>query len=83
MNDRDIDTLLQLGTYQGMTDSEITSLINYAVNRATAEMNSSLAEAYQAGFDAAIKERVSDVAAHAKDLIENAGAVELIEVNYG
>lgn len=83
MNDRDIDTLLQLGTYQGMTDSEITSLINYAVNRATAEMSSSLTEAYQSGFDAAMKERVSDVAEHAKGLIETAGTVELIEVNYG
>ena len=83
MNDRDIDTLLQLGTYQGMTDSEITSLINYAVNRATADMNSSLTEAYQAGFDAAINERVSDVAAHAQELLSTTGTVNLIEVNYG
>ena len=33
--DRDIDTLLQLTTYQGMTDTEIQKVIDYRVLAAT------------------------------------------------
>lgn len=41
---RDIDALLELSTYQGMTDAEIDALIEYKINKAisTAEMTTRL-----------------------------------------
>lgn len=50
--DRSIQQLLKLNTYQGMNDSEITSIVNYAVQQAATQAAEKVNQAaIQKGYD--------------------------------
>ena len=50
--DRSIQQLLKLNTYQGMSDSEITSIVNYAVQQAATQAAEKVNQAaIQKGYD--------------------------------
>ena len=57
--DRSVSVLLSLDTYQGMTDTEIQSLIDWHVQCAKTEaLQSAELEAHQAAIDAVISDSI-------------------------
>ena len=74
MNDeitpRDIDTLLALTTYQGMTDEEINLVIQYMINRATASLVSQANVAYDEGVSSAQVAHEKELVDYTKNLLD-------------
>lgn len=69
MEDRDLNILLSLDTYQGMTDSEIDSIIDYRIKQATESLISSNAVAYDNGYSAAISSTNAALCSYTMDLL--------------
>lgn len=73
MNDetapRDINTLLALTTYQGMTDEEINMVIQYTINRATANLVSQASVAYDEGVSSAQIAQEKELVDYTKQLL--------------
>ena len=80
---RDINTLLALDTYQGMTDEEINELMYYRVETATAEWRNLYEIAFDEGYQAGIKSRTNELVDYTKDLLDElvAKPMELKKVN--
>lgn len=58
--DRSIQQLLKLNTYQGMSDSEITSIVNYAVQQAATQAAEKVNQAViQKGYDSLLTQAQS------------------------
>ena len=58
--DRSIQQLLKLNTYQGMSDSEITSIVNYAVQQAATQAAEKVNQAaIQKGYDSLLTQAQS------------------------
>lgn len=68
--DRDINILLQLDTYQGMTDSEIDSIIDYRIQRATETLVAAADIAYDNGYNAAIGSANVELCSYTQQLLE-------------
>ena len=80
---RDINTLLALDTYQGMTDEEINELMYYRVETATAEWRNLYEIAFDEGYQAGIKSRTNELVDYTKDLLDTlvAKPLKLKKVN--
>ncbi len=80
---RDINVLLALDTYQGMTDAEIDLILNYKVNAA---VNSQEMQAKVAAFNQQSSQCVADnraAAQRALDMIESIVRTQLPTVPIG
>lgn len=85
MNDdvRTVDELLQLNTYQGMSDAEIQSLIEFYVVRETEMLRSMAATAFDNGVVSAQAKATSDYYEYAKQTLANTiGAAQLEVISY-
>ena len=69
MEDRDLNILLSLDTYQGMSDSEIDSIIDYRIKQATESLVASNAVAYDNGYSAAISSTNAALCNYTMDLL--------------
>ena len=80
---RDINTLLALDTYQGMTDAEIEEVMYYRIDVATAELQNAYEVAYDEGYQAGIKSSTNDLVDYTKDLLDTlvAKPLKLKKVN--
>lgn len=67
---RDINTLLALETYQGMTDEEIESIIYYRVDNAITELQIMYDAAFDEGYQAGVKSRTDDLVEYTKNLLD-------------
>ena len=82
--DRSIQQLLKLSTYQGMSDSEITSIVNYAVQQAATQAAEKVNQAtIQKGYDSLLTQAQSatDKLKASIDMANNT-ASEFRSVNY-
>lgn len=81
---RSIQQLLKLNTYQGMSDSEITSIVNYAVQQAATQAAEKVNQAViQKGYDSLLTQAqtVTDKLKESIDAANNT-ATEFRNVNY-
>lgn len=82
--DRSIQQLLKLNTYQGMSDSEITSIVNYAVQQAATQAAEKVNQAaIQKGYDSLLSQAqtATDKLKESIDAANNT-ATEFRSVNY-
>lgn len=82
--DRSIQQLLKLNTYQGMSDSEITSIVNYAVQQAATQAAEKVNQAtIQKGYDSLLTQaqNVTDKLKESIDVANNTAA-NFRSVNY-
>lgn len=82
--DRSIQQLLKLNTYQGMSDSEITSIVNYAVQQAATQAVEKVNQAaIQKGYDSLLSQAqtATDKLKESIDVANNTAA-EFRNVNY-
>lgn len=82
--DRSIQELLRLDTYQGMTDTEITSIVDYAVRQAATQAAQNVnVKVMQAGYDALVQQaQAASDALRASVDAANATASEFKAVSY-
>lgn len=82
--DRSIQQLLKLNTYQGMSDSEITSIVNYAVQQAATQAAEKVNQAaIQKGYDSLLTQakNATDKLKESIDVANNTAA-NFRSVNY-
>lgn len=82
--DRNIQQLLKLNTYQGMSDSEITSIVNYAVQQAAIQAAEKVNQAaIQKGYDSLLSQAqtATDKLKESIDIANNTAAT-FKSVNY-
>lgn len=82
--DRSIQQLLKLNTYQGMSDSEITSIVNYAVQQAATQAAEKVNQAaIQKGYDSLLMQaqNATDKLKESIDVANNTAA-NFRSVNY-
>jgi hypothetical protein len=82
--DRSIQQLLKLNTYQGMSDSEITSIVNYAVQQAATQAAEKVNQtAIQKGYDSLLTQ-AQNATDKLKESIDTANntATNFRSVNY-
>lgn len=68
---RDIDVLLALGTYQGMSDAEIDSVLDYKINVALASDAHTATMAALESQQRIYGELLSDIAQQSKSMLQS------------
>lgn len=75
--DRPVSVLLELETYQGMTDSEIDSLIEWKVSNAVAAANNQAIREQNAATNAEILRRQETIISETQALLDSIRATPL------
>lgn len=84
---RGVSELLELGTYQGMTDAEIESLLNYRVAMTVSEKLTSANSDFQtmcnelSESNASIRQNLDEICANVISFIPTYESVTLYDVN--